>query len=165
MYYYVNDDKKLTIDQVYACLFNDSFNRYYGEAIALVKKELVGLDYGGCPNYLHALRMGSAAYQAGGMGGDVTTAAILHDVFEDTDITGNELSGMFGEKVWALVSAVSRKQGQTYFEFIQQVIDAGRGAIKIKLLDINDHLFYKENINESLIKRYVKAEQMLKGAL
>ena len=72
---------------------------------------------------------------------------------------------MFGEKVCALVNAVSRKQGQTYFEFIQQVIDAGRGAIKIKLLDINDHLFYKENINESLIQRYVKAEQMLKGAL
>ena len=67
-------------------------------------------------------------------------AAVLHDVVEDTDWTGDKLRlEGFSERVIELVDLLSRRDTETYDEFIER-IRSDAVAVKIKLADLEDNM-------------------------
>jgi (p)ppGpp synthase/HD superfamily hydrolase len=69
----------------------------------------------------------------------VTQAAILHDVLEDTHVTGSQLREEFGEGVYELVNAVTDGKGsnraQRKAEVYAKIHTTGVLAVAIKLAD------------------------------
>ena len=146
-------------EDVYENIFSESFNYKYGEHIDKVKKAFEGKkDKSGFPLELHGLRMASALdlldYEE-----DYILTAIYHDIFEDSDMTYKDFGYM--PNIWESFLQLTRQKEDTYFEYINNISDPI--ALKVKEMDLNDHLYYKDDINSSLIKRYEKALEIIKG--
>lgn len=105
------------------------------------------VDKNGEPYILHPLRVMLA--QAGEV---ERVAAVLHDVVEDGDILA-----LFGEDVHAAVFALTRQEGEDYFDYVQR---AGVNPVSraVKLADLRDNL---RPGAEHLRDRYERAIKML----
>ncbi|MGL5437494.1 MAG: HD domain-containing protein [Lachnospiraceae bacterium] len=72
---------------------------------------------------------------------DVIAAAYLHDVIEDTDVTGEELRERFGERIYSLVAAETEDKTKSWQErkqcTIRHLLHASR---EVKLLALADKL-------------------------
>ena len=97
--------------------------------------------------------------------------AFLHDIIEDTMFTADDLiNNEIPYEVVELVHLLSRKQDITYFEYIE-LISKNKLATIVKIADLKHNLDlrrFKDNkdaINESLIKRYTKASNILYNSL
>ena len=133
---------------------------------------------GGDPSILHPIRV---AYGVGilNMNSDTvsgsecvrrmeecgyTQAALLHDVIEDTNTTLKDLKDYgFGSQVTALVKVLTRREDQTYADYIEDIVafdlDSGwTGACFIKKFDIEDNY---PTATDSMKKRYDKALKRL----
>lgn len=89
--------------------------------------------------------------------------AILHDIIEDTPLNAGDLRnlGVSGEIITA-VEIVTRHEGEQYRAFITRIADSeDELAIAIKIADLKDHLEDRHAINDSLIKRYTAALDIL----
>ncbi len=91
-------------------------------------------------------------------GKDYQNVALLHDILEDTDTTEEEIPEEYREDIVTL----TRKDTETYSEYIERVSKGSERAIIVKLLDIADHLSNKDTLKPSLEKRYLKAKEILK---
>lgn len=80
--------------------------------------------------------------------------AYLHDVVEDTDIGLDEIHDRFGSEVGSAIDALTRREGEQYFDFIQRA-NQHPHARQIKLADLHANL--KRQPHESLARRYNKA--------
>lgn len=93
--------------------------------------------------------------------GDVVQAAgWLHDVLEDTYATEEALRAQFPKEVVDIVVEVTRKEKETYFDYIMRIVRSGnKGAIRVKLAD----LFHNMNTLEegSMKDKYRFAKRML----
>ena len=67
---------------------------------------------------------------------DTQCARVLHDVKEDHPDVWEEHKHLFTEKVHYLVDALTRREDETYGQFIMRISRCGREAIDIKLDDI-----------------------------
>lgn len=125
-------------------------------------------DRGGQPYYLHPIsvmnRLPSNASD------DVKIAALFHDLFEDTDITAEDLRKLgYSENVITMVNLLSRKPGPTYMEFIQSIVDSGnKGAIMIKIADNEDNIDPNRIAQlppeqQGIVKRYAKSLKLLRS--
>ena len=132
----------------------------HAESVATVAH--AGLyDKAGKPSILHP------AYVAGLVGdatgdSELVAAAWLHDVVEDTYITIGALRVLgFSERTLSIVDAVTRKDGETYSEFIDQIVD--RDAAIVKMADIlhNTSAERSGSLSKSLAVRYEKALRVL----
>ncbi|HOQ36958.1 MAG TPA: GTP pyrophosphokinase [Acetivibrio sp.] len=66
--------------------------------------------------------------------------AVLHDVFEDTDITIEYLRKEgFSEEVLIALNALTRRENESYDDFIGRVIE-NKTACKVKLADLSDNM-------------------------
>ena len=85
-------------------------------------------DKGGNPYILHPLRvMFSRKTEI------ERICAVLHDVIEDTDITLVDLRNEgFSEEVIAAIDALTKRNGESYDDFIQRVIK-NKIAARVKL--------------------------------
>ncbi|WP_238396940.1 GTP pyrophosphokinase [Pseudomonas putida] len=93
------------------------------------------VDKGGKPYILHPLRLMARLDDPISQ-----LVALLHDVIEDSPITGDELrEAGFPESVVSTVEVLTRRQGETYEAFIDR-IRTNPLARKVKLLDIEDNL-------------------------
>ena len=136
-------------------------------------KELKTNKFGELPTY-HAKRMASAldlikddvVFYEGKIDIDIDkliTIALLHDLLEDGR-WGAELYIEYlkqKNKEWAIepLLELTRLESDTYFNYLEKINNPY--ALIVKSLDINDHLVFGDNINESLIKRYNKAEDII----
>lgn len=63
--------------------------------------------------------------------------SILHDVIEDSDWTLQEIRDMgFSERVLKALDAVTKRDGEQYFDFIERCSLAGEDAIQVKIADL-----------------------------
>lgn len=93
------------------------------------------VDKGGKPYILHPLRLMSRLDDPISQ-----LVALLHDVIEDSPITGDDLRAAgFPESVVGTVEVLTRRSGETYEDFIDR-IRTNPLARKVKLLDIEDNL-------------------------
>jgi len=103
---------------------------------------------------------------------DIQLAALLHDVLEDTKYTEEQLLERFSPDVVKIVKLMSHdKDGMSYLEYIQMLIDSGNiGAMLVKLADnrVNrrgDKSSFKPEKAQRLNDRYDASMEMLTDAL
>lgn len=94
------------------------------------------------------------------------TAALLHDVVEDTDITFEELRELgFDQMVIDTVENLTKRPGEKYADFIKRSASTGPSA-RVKMADIADNLEDQSALDpdeaEFLRDRYTKALTVLK---
>ena len=92
------------------------------------------------------------------------TAALLHDVVEDTAITSDQLKEMgFSETVLEALDSVTKRAGETYEDFVRRAALHQIGK-KIKLADLRDNMDLSrlEEITDEDIKRVKKYHGALK---
>lgn len=89
----------------------------------------------------------------------------LHDVIEDSgdkfdyDILSRQYH--IPDSILTSLQAITRdKTKETYFDYIKR-LSTDDLARQVKIYDLEDHLYYKEVIPESLIDRYMKALKLL----
>lgn len=84
-------------------------------------------------------------------------AAVLHDVVEDTSVTLDDLRHQgFPPEVIEAVDALSRRDGETYMEFVARA-KANKIAKRIKVADIIDNMSRITPELKGLEHRYIKA--------
>ena len=154
-----------TMDSLGSMLRDEDFLDRFSDSIAITKYIMKGkVDKGGDPLYAHAIRMAASALLFS-YGDDAVMVALFHDLIEDGDdpeAVGKMIKRGYGSVVYDAVMILTRKEDQTYMDYIRSIKDSGNDlAIKIKLLDLNDHTYWKDNIKESLYNRYVKAIKVL----
>jgi (p)ppGpp synthase/HD superfamily hydrolase len=99
-------------------------------------------------------------------------AALLHDVVEDTHYELEDLRRLgFSATVVNLVDALSRRDGEKYFDFIRRTRDHGASAIKVKRADITHNMdpnrgYGKgKTLPSGMVARYTKALAILSGEM
>lgn len=104
-------------------------------AIAIAAEAHAGqMDKAGQPYILHPLRV-----MLGAKTHDERVVAVLHDVVEDSDWTIEDLTEKGLTKVQAAaLDAVTRKEDETYTEFVER---AGKNEVgrAVKILDLHDN--------------------------
>ena len=92
------------------------------------------VDKGGAPYILHPLRVMLACKTE-----LQKTVAVLHDVVEDSAIPIAMIVENFGYEVGKAVDALTRRDGESYEEFIQRCRDNDI-AREVKLADLADNM-------------------------
>ena len=133
------------------------------EFLKLAHKDQV--DKSGKPYWEHPVRVmkrlpKEATY-------DVTIAALLHDILEDTDYTEDDLKEMgISPNAINMIKLVSRDKNKTYSEFIKSIASSkNKGAIMIKIADNEDNLDPSRILPKEyggLKDRYRKSLEILK---
>lgn len=135
-------------------------------------------DKAGNPYYLHPLRVTDMLCET-----EISDAisfrkcqitALLHDILEDTEYTLEQLSQDFGEEIADAVLSVTRRDGESYMDFIKRSAEHPIGR-HVKLCDITDNLDirrladcpdYKLTEDDfARIRKYVKAYRYLKNKI
>jgi len=97
------------------------------------------------PLILHSMRIGMKLFGLN-QPKEVIIAGLLHDLVEDTNCTVEDIKKEFGPKVAILVSALTQEKITDYKErwhvLMKKIKKAGKGAMIIKTIDINDNLTY-----------------------
>lgn len=94
------------------------------------------------------------------------TIAILHDLLEDCPEWNIKALGcIFPENIARTINLLTRKKGQDYFEYINQ-INENSWATRIKLVDLKDNMDITrlESISDKDLERlnkYLKAHKIL----
>jgi (p)ppGpp synthase/HD superfamily hydrolase len=121
------------------------------------------VDKAGQPYILHVLRV-----MFGCTSPEAQVAAALHDVVEDTDWTLDDLRREgFAETVVQTVDALTRQEGEEYFEFARRAAATPLGR-EVKRADLLDNMDIRRIANPSekdweRLKRYRKALDMIDG--
>ena len=116
-------------------------------------------DKSGHPYILHPLRVMLA-----GETEDEQMVGVLHDVVEDTDVTHDDLRKLgFSVEVRAAVFVLSRREDQTYNEYIDEVLLSSKLARKVKLNDVRDNM--RPGAPESMYAKYRKTIVKLEASL
>lgn len=112
------------------------------DAIALAASAHAGQrDKMGEPYILHPIRVMLRLKTE-----DERTVAILHDVVEDTHVTLDELRRLgYSEEIVQAVELLSRREGETYAEFIERVRPNAL-ATRVKLADLEDNMDLRRQI-------------------
>lgn len=89
--------------------------------------------------------------------------AILHDTVEDCDVSVLDIRQAFGIVVSNAVDAISRREGEKYFDYIQRC-KQNIWARKVKIADIEINAQRGINLPDyhSMLKRYNKALVILR---
>jgi (p)ppGpp synthase/HD superfamily hydrolase len=134
------------------------------KAIAMALKAHEGkLDLAGRPYILHPLRV--AMKFAGSE--DLFSAAVLHDVVEDSSVTFAQISKAFNPFVAKVVDALTRREGEDYLiEFIPRCRENAFATL-IKIADIEDNLdpnllLALGDTGIAFVNRYLHALKILK---
>ena len=85
--------------------------------------------------------------------------AVLHDVVEDTDVTLAELKKHFPWMVTEEIDALTRREGETHFDYIRRIKNNDIATV-IKIADIIDNLS-DTTPPSSMIDRYMKSLDIL----
>ena len=136
-------------------------NRYsqYALAIAYTANAMRGmLDKQGQPMIEHALRVALTLKDL-----DEKIVAVLHDVIEDCEkVTLVDLSFIFPSDIVSAVDAISKRNNESYIEFIKRCClnDIARRVKKEDIMDNNSSIrLYKLDPNKRMQLRlkYAKA--------
>ncbi|WP_419872930.1 GTP pyrophosphokinase [Candidatus Pristimantibacillus sp. PTI5] len=120
-------------------------------------------DKGGLTYILHPLRVMLKASDD-----ETRIVSMLHDIVEDTAMTLENLKELgFSERVVSAIDSLTKRDGETYPDFIQRVKSNELGT-HVKLLDIEDNKDLTRIPNPTQkdfdrIAKYEKAESELKN--
>ncbi|MBQ6038168.1 MAG: DUF469 family protein [Bacteroidaceae bacterium] len=127
----------------------------------MLEKHCGQVDKSGKPYYGHLIRVSQDVFT-----GKRKIVALLHDIVEDTDVTPEFLLQQgFPQEIVDAVVAISRKEDETYEDFIDRVAQ-NKLATEVKLSDLEDNMniFRLQEITEEdrlRLNRYLKAHRKL----
>ena len=131
----------------------------YRRAIAFATMALRGTsDKAGFPLIDHAKRVADKMNTYA-----ERTVAYLHDVIEDSNVLLSDLHTFFSPHIVAHVDTLTRREAETYFDYIDRVAQAPETARLVKIADLEDHLERSTHIPASLVRRYTKALATLRN--
>ena len=87
---------------------------------------------------------------------EILCAALLHDVIEESGVSRKELTELFGERVAAMVEALSRDKTRPYRDYAQKLADAEEGVLLIKGVDMLANLRDSTLADEALRSRVIR---------
>ena len=108
------------------------------KAKAFAKEKHQGQTHGTRPFMMHLTEVVNTLHEFGHLDDDLTAAAWLHDVVEDTDVTIEEIYQEFGDRIGDLVDALTDGPGKTRIEKKQKpytTIPTVQGSVIVKLAD------------------------------
>jgi len=119
-------------------------------------------DKVGQPYYLHPERVAARCATP-----EEKIVALLHDTIEDTDVTPEYLlSRGFSEEIVEAVLSVTKRDGESYEEFVSRAKENTLGRqVKIHDLEDNMDLTRLDNLSDSMVERfrkYLKAYHFLR---
>lgn len=121
------------------------------------------VDKAGKP-YIEHLRRVAYPYSIS-MNNTKYAIALLHDIFEDTDTTEDELLTYVTPFVIDVVKILTRKKDESYMDYIKRIA-VDKTATEIKLYDLKDNMditrlkkITDEDVNR--LKKYHKAFKFL----
>lgn len=107
-------------------------------------------DYNGVPYIFHPFHLAEQ------MDDEIScTAALLHDVVEDTDVTLEDLAREFPEAVVEVVRLLTHEEGVDYADYIRQ-IKTNPIAVKVKLEDIKHNSDESRNTGSGLTEEKIR---------
>lgn len=102
------------------------------------------------PYIVHPARIVKALREKYPIDPSYQIVAWLHDVLEDTSVTREDLlKAGIGEEYVVMVEALTRKDGETYFDFIMRM-GCSHMPRRIKIADVEDNL--GDNLKEGSLK-------------
>jgi len=108
------------------------------KAKAYAEEKHAGQVHGTRPFMMHLTEVVDTLHEFGHLDDDLTAAAWLHDVVEDTDVTIEEIYVEFGDRIGDLVDALTDGEGHTRVEKKQKpyaTIPNVPGSVIVKLAD------------------------------
>ena len=120
------------------------------------------IDKGGKPYFNHLVRVAEKFKEDDFL----YPIAMLHDLLEDcSEWNVKSLSCLFSENIVKTIELLTRKTGQDYFDYINE-INQSSWATKVKLADLKDNMDITrlENISDKDFQRlnkYLKAYKIL----
>lgn len=148
-------------------------NLMLSRAIALASTVFENrLDKGGQPYILHCLWV---MYRIPSFDHELRTAAILHDVVEDSQYTYQDLLAMgYSKRVVDALRCLTHEQGDSYDDYIKGVA-TNHDAIRVKMADLRhnsditrlkcDPEIGLTDTDHARIEKYNKSYYYLKGIL
>ena len=121
------------------------------------------LDYNDVPYIFHPYHLAEQ------MDDEIScTAALLHDVVEDTSLTFADLEQIFPKQVIEIVMLLTHDEKVDYFDYIRK-IKTNAIATKVKLADIEHNSNEDRSIGSNLTReqllywkeKYAKAKELL----
>lgn len=116
----------------------------------------------GEPYFYHLIKTAELVKQAG-FGTDYQTAAVLHDILEDTDTRKEDLE-VFGPEIVRAVDLVTRKKGQQEGDYVDGILSNHMASV-VKNADKIGNLYDAAHCGDlTFAERYRKtAEEYYKG--
>ncbi len=108
------------------------------KAKTYAEEKHAGQVHGTRPFMMHLTEVVNTLHEFGYLDDDLTAAAWLHDVVEDTDVTIEEIYAEFGNRIGNLVDALTDGEGSTRIEKKQKpysTIPNVPGSVIVKLAD------------------------------
>lgn len=134
------------------------------DAVAFAARVHLGqIDKAGAPYILHVLRVMLSV-----RGLDEQVAAVLHDTVEDAGISLDTIRIRFGDVVADAVDALTRRQGETYSDFIERCRENPIARV-VKLADVADNMNLERLGREPTIedakrhRKYAEADAALRA--
>ena len=121
------------------------------------------LDYNGVPYIFHPYHLAEQ------MDDEIScTAALLHDIVEDTSVTFEDLEKMFPKQVVEIVELLTHDESVDYFDYVRK-IKTNPIATKVKLKDLEHNSNESRSIGSNLTEeqfrswkeKYAKAKEIL----
>ena len=127
------------------------------KAIALASEKFVGIyDKSGEPYILHCLQVMNNVKKWNDI--EISIAAVLHDIVEDTDITFNDLEEMgYSPRVIKIIKHVTREDGISYDDEIARICN-DQDSIRVKMADLehNSSILRLKGIRQKDLERIQK---------
>lgn len=123
-------------------------------------------DKGGVPYAFHCLAVMKLLPESADE--EQKCMALGHDLFEDTDVTYEEVFAAFGTRVAQGILAMTKQKGVAYEDYIT-VLMKNKDAVMVKMADLrhNSDITRLKGVTEKDIKRmekYAKTYTRLKNA-
>ena len=109
----------------------------------------------GTPYYLHPVAVSKILYNKGIRDKNILTAALLHDLIEDTTVTYEEIKEISNESIAKMVKILSKEKGYKMSEYIQRIKE-NKSTELIKLADRLHNLSEAKFCSEEFRKKYIK---------
>ena len=144
-------------------LENVNLEKKMDEALHYVAKKLSESGHNSKPVLLHSFKLGMSLYM-NNYSEKVIIAGILHDLIEDTNVSGADIEVKYGRKIREIVETVSfnpkiedkLEQAKNMFT---KCYNYGYDALIVKCADLLDNINYVDlvedvNIRNNLLKKY-----------
>lgn len=114
------------------------------KAVEFAKKYHAGQKrHDGSPYFSHVEAVAKDV-ESRGCNDSYIVVAYLHDILEDCDVDKAQLIDEFGGEIADIVELLTRKSGETYFDFIFRIVNTesyiGHVACVVKLADLRHNM-------------------------